>query len=147
MHKILSTTLLLALSGVSLNAVSSQDREAMCHNGKDFNFVSPSVQAHLNHGDKMGTCDEAGPGEMDGMTAVLIMRCNVGEIVSVSASFEYASIQPEEPEPLTACPDLLSNALAAGFKLKSITSGSVDVGDSLQMHTDYLLLGEEPEEV
>jgi hypothetical protein len=143
MHKILSTSLLLALSSVSLNAVSDQDREAMCHKGQNFEFVEPSVQAHLNHGDKMGTCEGAGPGDMDGMTAVLIMRCKADEIVSFSASFDYASIQPVEP---ITCPEALSSALAAGLKLRSITSGSADDSEGLQMYTDYLLLGEEPEE-
>jgi hypothetical protein len=144
MHKILSTTLLLALSSVSLNAVSDQDREAMCHKGQNFDFVTPSVQAHLNHGDTKGTCGgEAGPGDMDGMTVVLIMRCKAGDFISISASFDYASIQPVEP---TTCPEALSSALAAGFKLRSITSGSAGEGESLQMYTDYLLLGEEPEE-
>jgi hypothetical protein len=143
MHRILSTTLLLALSSVSLNAVSDQDREAMCHNGKNFNFVSPSVQAHMNHGDKMGDCDEADPGDMDGMTAVLMIRCEASEIVSFNASFDYASVQPVEP---TTCPEALSSALAASLKLRSITSGSANDGESLKMYTDYLLLGEEPEE-
>jgi hypothetical protein len=69
------------------------------------------------------------------------MRCKADEIVSFSASFDYASI-----EPTTTCPEALSSALAAGWKLRSITSGSADGGESLQMYTDYLLLGEEPEE-
>jgi hypothetical protein len=142
MNKILSTILLLALSSVSLNAVSDQDREAMCHKGQNFEFVEPSVQAHLNHGDTMGTCGGAGSGDMDGMdgmTAVLIMRCKADEIVSFSASFDYASIQPVEP---ITCPEALSSALAAGLKLRSITSGSADDSEGLQMYTDYLLLGE-----
>ena len=146
MHKILSTTLLLALSSVSLNAASDQDREAMCHKGKNFDFVSPSVQAHLNHGDTMGSCDESDSGgmdDMDGMTTVLIMRCEAGEIVSSSASFDYAPLQSDEP---ATCPKVLSNALAAGLKLRSISSGSAGNGETLQMYTDYLLLGEESDE-
>ena len=143
MHKILSTTILLALTSVSLNAVSDQERVEMCHKGQDFNFVAPSVQAHLNHGDTKGSC-ENGSGDMDGMTAVVRMRCDAKEVVSFTASFDFASIQPVEEE---NCAVAVSRLIENDFKLSSVTSGSgSDGADDLQMLTDYLFLGEEPEE-
>lgn len=150
MHKILSTTLALALCSVSLDAVSDQDKVQMCHKGKDFFFVEPSVQAHLKHGDSLGSCedgdsgpDNPGYGDMDGFTDVIMIRCEAARVVSFDTSFDYASI----PEVDDSCPDALSGALKADFKLRSITSGSAsdDDGD-LRLYTDYLLLGEEPQE-
>ena len=138
MHKILSTSLLLALSGLSLNAVSAQSKEVMCHKDKNLYIASPAVQGHLNHGDSMGTCEESGPDDMDGKTAVLMMRCAADEVVSISASFEYATT----PQ-VTTCTEELSKALTADFKLRSITSGSAEDDGSLKLYTDYLLLGDE----
>lgn len=146
MHKILSSTILLALASVSLTAVSDQERVQMCHKGQEFNFVEPSVQAHLNHGDTKGSCEngpsEPGSGDMDGITAVVLMRCDATTVVSFTASFDFASIQPLNTE----CPDALLVLFENGFKLRSITSGSASEGDDLQMYTDYLLLGEDPED-
>jgi len=146
MYKIFATTLLLALSSASLNAVSDNEKKLMCHKGKDFYFVMPSVPAHLNHGDSMGSCDngstEPGDGDMDGMTAVVVMRCDATEVVSFDASIEFASIQPVEAD----CADVLAALLEKGFKLRSISSGSASEGDDVQMYTDYVLLGKPPEE-
>lgn len=143
MHKILSTTLLLALTGVSLNAASDQDRVAMCHKGKDFNFVAPSVQAHLNHGDTKGSCENgSGDGDIDGMTIVVRMRCDAVDVVSFNASVEFASIQPVEGD---NCAVAASRLFENDFKLRSVTSGSGG-SEALRMLTDYLFLGEEPDD-
>ena len=145
MHKILSTTLLLALTSVSLNAASDQDRVEMCHKGQDFNFVAPSVQAHLNHGDTKGSCENGSgdsAGDMDGMTIVVRMRCDAVDVVSFNASIEFASIQPVEED---NCSVAASRLFENDFKLRSVTSGSGGT-EQLQMLTDYLFLGEGPDE-
>ena len=70
-----------------------------------------------------------------------MMRCEATAdsgmtVVSVSASFDYASIQPVEP---VDCALAMATLLDAGFHLRSVTTGSGGA-------TDYLFIGRVPEE-
>jgi hypothetical protein len=137
MHKLISTIILLALAGMSLNAVGAGNKELVCHDGKTINVSQSAVSAHLGHGDSLGSCGDVSfnPGTP---AAVVMMRCaesagNVMEVVSFSASFDYASIQPVEP---VDCAVALATLLDAGFHLRSVTSGGAGV--------DYLFLGRVP---
>jgi len=131
--------ILLALAGMSLNAFGASAKQQVCHDGKTIFVSASAVSAHVGHGDALGHCggESFGP---DAPAAVVMMRCaesagNVMEVVSFSASFDYASIQPVEP---VDCAAALATLLDAGFHLRSVTSGGAGV--------DYLLLGRVPED-
>ena len=147
MYRIISTIILLALCSVSLNAVSANNNQVVCHKGKDISVAQSAVSAHMNHGDTLGACVETLPGpEPDTMAAVVMMRCeaivgNGVEVVSFTASFDFASIQPVEP---TNCAVALADLLDAVFNIESVTSGSAEADQSLHLYTDYLLIGKVP---
>jgi len=145
MYKIILTIILLVLSSVSLNAVSANNKQEVCHKGKEISVAQSAISAHMNHGDTLGACIETLP-DPDTMAAVVMMRCeaiagNGVVVVSVSASFDYASIQPVEP---VDCAVTLAYLLDAGFNLRSVTSGSAEADNSLHLYTDYLLIGKIP---
>jgi hypothetical protein len=145
MYKIILTIILLVLSSVSLNAVSANNKQDVCHKGKKISVAQSAISAHMNHGDTLGACIETLP-EPDTMAAVVMMRCeaiagNGVVVVSVSASFDFASIQPVEP---VDCAVTLANLLDAGFYLRSVTSGSAEADNSMHLYTDYLLIGKVP---
>jgi len=51
---LISTALCLILSGN--NVLAKKDRVTVCHNGKDKEVNENALQAHLGHGDTLGTC-------------------------------------------------------------------------------------------
>jgi hypothetical protein len=139
MNKLISIVILLAMVGLSLNAVAAGTKQQVCHDGKTIFVSASALSAHLAHGDTLGACGDASfnPGTP---VAVVMMRCaesagNEMEVVTFSASFDYASIQPVEP---VDCAVALATLLDAGFHLRSVTSGGGTV--------DYLLLGRLPED-
>ena len=137
MNKLISMIILLALAGMSLNAFGASAKQQVCHDGKTIHVSQSAVSAHMGHGDTLGSCGDASFGP-DAPAAVVMMRCaasaeSVMEVVSFSASFDYASIQPVEP---VDCALAVATLLDAGFHLRSVTSGGAGV--------DYLFLGRVP---
>ena len=140
MSRLISIIILLALSSVSLNAVGANMKQQLCHDGKTIIVSKSAVSAHLGHGDLLGSCSGTWQGS-DEPAAVVMMRCEVTAdngmtVMSVTASFDYASIQPVEP---VDCALAMATLLDAGFHLRSVTSGSAGA-------TDYLFLGRVPAE-
>jgi hypothetical protein len=144
---------LLALSSVSVNALSANGKQTVCHEDKEISVANSAVSAHEKHGDTLGECDEEKP-EPDTVAAVVMVRCegvvgNGVEVVSASSSVDVAVILPF-PEEALNCPDVLAKLLIsdARFKLTSITSGSTNSGEEddedLHLYTDYLLIGKVP---
>jgi hypothetical protein len=145
MHKFISVIILLALSSVSLNAVSASNKTELCHKGQEISVANSAVSAHLAHGDTtdLDDCDENSPGP-DPKTEkeVVIMRCEAGSLVSFSGSFEVAVILPVPFPPEDAnCAEILADLLNYGFVLRSITGGSAGDDGGLSLFTDYLLMG------
>jgi len=147
MHKIIWAIILLALS--SANAFSASNKQTVCHKGDEISVANSAVSAHLNHGDSVGECTGEGL-QPETLTAVVMLRCegvagNGVVVVSVSSSVEGAVIQPIADE-VFDCADVLAELLNAdaGFKLRSITSGSADSDEDLHLYTDYLLIGKVP---
>ena len=147
MRKIISAIILLALSGVSVNAFSGNGKEEVCHKGKEISISQSAVNAHLNHGDTLGDCD-GDEFERDFRAAVVMMRCspitgNGVVVVSASSSvpLDVAVILPFPHEVDTDCARAMAGLLNAGFRLKSITTGSAGDGDTLRLFLDYLFLG------
>ena len=152
MKNLMLGIILLALSSVSLNVFSASNKVEICHKGKVISVNQSAVSGHERHGDTEGDCDDASidPGpDKDKKAAVVMMRCeaiegNGVEVVSASASFDFASIQPVEP---FDCAVALAEMLDAGLDLHSVTSGSAEADDgNLHLYTDYLLIGELPDE-
>ena len=153
MNKLISTTVLAALAGFSVNSYSAQDKVSICHNYQTISVASASVQSHLNHGDfsfeeyPEGECErssgepETGPGTT---TYVVIMRCDGAVVVS----YEDSSDAGVDALPTGSCPQVLGNLLNGGLGLESVTGGSAGSNGELNLYTDYLLLGsaEEAEE-
>ena len=145
MYKLISAIILLALSSVSLNAFSAAAKVEVCHKGQEVNVASSSLSAHMAHGDDEGECSET-PTEPDPdkETAVVIMRCEAGSMVSLKSSFEdkVAIILPEPPPEFGVnCAELLADLLNYRFQLRSITAGSAGENGNLSLFTDYLLIG------
>jgi hypothetical protein len=148
MHRIISAIVLLVISGVSLNAVSASKKATICHKGREISVNMSAMSAHENHGDSLGECDETPAAaetgtETDTTAAVVMMRCEAMAgtgvtVVSFSSSFDLASIQPVEP---ANCAVALAELLDIGFELRSVTGGSSGDSNSLQLYTDYLLIG------
>ena len=158
MHKMMSVIVLLSLSSWSLNAFSA--KQDVCHKGKNISVAEAAVSAHLAHGDSEGTCSETPPM----MAAVVMMRCepivgNGVEVVSASSSTDLAddvAVILPIPPPIDTdndpdCANALAALLKAGYKLKSITTGSAQSGveddEDLHLYIDYLLIGKVPEEI
>ena len=164
MHKLIASVILLALSSVSLNAVSASNKTEICHKGDEISIAGPAVPAHLAHGDEVGACEEDTPAESepDTMAAVVMMRCeaitdNGSVVVSLSSSPELdgAVILPFPPGDSVDypnCAEALARLLNADYMVRSITSGSAqsgegegeDADDVLRLYTDYLLLKKVP---
>ena len=154
MNKLISTTVLAALAGFSVNSYSAQDKVSICHNYQTISVASPSVQRHLNHGDfsfedyPEGDCEKSpsvpdrGPGTT---TTVVMMRCDGAVVVS----YEDSSDAGVDALPTGSCPQVLGDLLDGGFGLESVTGGSAGTSGDLKLYADYLLLGnvEEAEEV
>jgi hypothetical protein len=147
MNKLTSAIILLALSSVSLNAFSAKNKVDVCHKGKDISVSSKSLSAHMGHGDEAGECDDDSTDSgSDTMAAVVMMRCeaingNGVHVVSFSTSFDFATIDIEEPAEDDDCAVALADLLDAKFKLRSVTGGSAEDDDELNLYTDYLLIG------
>ncbi|RLA58532.1 MAG: hypothetical protein DRR04_10730 [Gammaproteobacteria bacterium] len=132
MHKLISVIILLALSSVSLNAVSAKNKVEVCHKGKEISVARSAVGAHVGHGDTVGAEDCVSAPET--VAAVVMMRCNMSDYLV--ASTDVAPIEAWIDPVTQFCADTLANLLDAGFKLRSVTTtGDADM-------TDYLLLGE-----
>ena len=157
MHKVISAIILLALSSVSVNAFSGSDKQEVCHKGKEVFVNQSAVSAHEKHGDTLGDCEEATREPTPTMAAVVTMRCEAiagNGVVVVSASssvdFELAVIQIFPPVDYPDCAQALAGLLNsdAGFKMRSITSGSANSGEKddedLHLYTDYVLVGRVP---
>jgi hypothetical protein len=144
MHRMISIIILLAASSFSISAQSQPGKELVCHKGKEISVSNSAITGHMNHGDTAGECgdDSSSPPPMPEETdsAVVIMRCDAGVVVSITTSLEVAVILPVPLEEGAHCATALAEFLDAGFTIDSITGGSV--GESL--YTDYLLLGQVP---
>jgi len=169
MHKLIASVILLALSSVSLNAVSASNKTEICHKGQEISVANSAVSAHQAHGDTLaddpeGECvDTPTEPERGTMAAVVMMRCeaitgNGSVVVSISSSPvpDVAIIQPFPPEDSVEypnCAEAMARLLNADYMVRSITSGSAQSGegegededDVLRLYTDYLLLKKVPE--
>ena len=150
MKKLISTTVLAALAGVSVNAYSAQDKVLICHNYQTISVARAAKASHLAHGDfafedeesKGRPCEKAtggsetGPG---GYTYVVTMRCEDTKVISLDDSSD-AGI---DAVPTGTCAQVLSEQLERGLKLESVTGGSATDPDDelLHLYTDHLLLG------
>ena len=135
MKKIVVGVALLALSGLSFNALSDSDdddrggKTSICHKGKTVTINQSGVPGHLGHGDSTGSCEER-------RAAVVMMQCQAeGEgivVVAVSSSETVpAAIIPRIDEP---CANAVASMLDARMEIRSVTAGSAGT-------TDYLLVG------
>ena len=156
MNKLLSTILLLALSGVSMNGLADEEEEndeagagklkvMLCHKGeKSISVGAPGLDAHMGHGDQEGPCDDGEPDPeesegSDGDAAVVMMHCEAIDGAVMVTSFSSSVVFVDQPlidiALNTDCAVALAALLNAELHLRSVTGGS-DSG------TDYLLLGE-----
>ena len=156
MNKLLSTILLLALSGVSMNGLADEEEDndgagagklkvVLCHKGeKSISVGAPGLDAHLGHGDMEGGCvddGEPGPEEPEGSddAAVVMMHCDAIDGAVLVTSFSSSVVFVDQPlidiALNTDCAVALAALLNAELHLRSVTGGS---GSG----TDYLLLGE-----
>jgi hypothetical protein len=142
MHKVISAIIVLALYSVSVNAFSASGKQQLCHKGKQISVAQSAVSAHQNHGDTEGECEDESPvpEPVETSSAVIIMRCDAGDVVSITTSLDVAVILPIPLEDGADCATALAKFLDVGFRIRSITGGSA--GNSL--YTDYLLIGEVP---
>ena len=138
------------MSGVSLHAVSASEKATICHKSRTITVSMSAISAHEKHGDTLGECTETEKQSASSAanSAVVMMRCgatadNGMVVVSLSASFEFASTQPVEP---VDCAVALADSLDAGLKLKSVTGGSSGDSNGMELYTDYLLIGKAPQE-
>ena len=160
MLKIVSTIILVALSGASFNAFSASNKQDVCHKGDDISVSQSAISAHVGHGDTLGECEDTVPGPgpepvPETTAAVVMMRCeavtgNGSVVVSASSSIilDVAVILPIPPVDDPDCAQALAGLMDAGFVLRSITSGSAQSGvggdEGLHLYIDYLLFGSIP---
>ncbi|MEH6569274.1 MAG: hypothetical protein V7709_09370 [Halioglobus sp.] len=156
MNKLLSAILLLTLSGVSLTALADdheddegagtdKEKVVLCHKGaKSISVGAPGLNAHMNHGDTEGYCEDAGesgPDDPEGSddAAVVMMHCEATDGAVLVTSFSSSVVFVDQPlidiALGTDCAVALAALLNAELRLRSVTGGS---GSG----TDYLLLGQ-----
>jgi hypothetical protein len=145
----------LALFVLAGNAQAAKKGKAfVCHKDdegeyKTLRISGNAVQAHLNHGDMMGKCEDI-PTEQ----AVVIFRCGTGDAVGepdgglvveqvgelvVTVVSVSENLPAEAPEPLGGdeCAEANASLLNGGFELEQVNSGA-----GMDLETEYMYVGE-----
>ena len=142
MNKFLSAILILSLAGISMNGLADDDDDdddetkvTICHkNNKTKSVGASALAAHLNHGDLVGSCEDAQDSN-DSYSTVVMMHCEAdgGEvkITAFSSSVVFAVPPLSDAGVGSDCANTMSSLFVEGFQLKSVTG-----------ETDYLLLGD-----
>ncbi|HEX9151639.1 MAG TPA: T9SS type A sorting domain-containing protein, partial [Flavobacterium sp.] len=76
------TSTSIVIKTINVQCGNSGDKVMVCHNGKEICVSSNSVQSHLDHGDKLGSCSTVSMVGKD-MSKVLISEGNTAEDVTV----------------------------------------------------------------
>lgn len=143
MKKLTMSLALLALFGFAHGVIAAENKITICHKNVETAAVpSSAVPGHLGHGDTLGACGTAPPATM---AAVVMMRCEPqeGDVRVVAASSSPSPAIEGGIAPGADCAVILAELIDAGYGLRTVTTGSA--GDSsLQLYTDYLLLGKVP---
>jgi hypothetical protein len=145
----------LALFVLAGNAQAAKKGKAfVCHKDdegeyKTLRISGNAVEAHLNHGDMLGRCED-----MPTEKAVVIFRCGsdgmVGEpggelgvepvgglvVTVVSVSENLPAEAPEVVEG-QECAEANASLLNGGFELEQVNSGA-----GIDMETEYMYIGE-----
>jgi fibronectin type 3 domain-containing protein len=66
------TTTSIVVKALNVQCGNAGDKVMVCHNGKEICVSSSSVQAHLNHGDKLGSCNITSVGRNNATDKTLI---------------------------------------------------------------------------
>jgi hypothetical protein len=131
----------LALFVLAGNAQAGKNTKAfVCHKGDDGEYKtlrisSNAVDAHLNHGDMLGRCED-----MPTEQAVVIFRCGSNDLGEGSLLVTSVSLSLNVPDEILIatgdeCADANADLLNGGFDL----SDARPVGDGT---TEYMYLGE-----
>ncbi len=62
------TSASIDVSAINVQCGNSGDKVMVCHNGQETCISSSAVQAHLNHGDKLGSCNNPANGITENVT-------------------------------------------------------------------------------
>lgn len=122
--------------------VQAGKKAYVCHKGdegeyKTLKISNNAVDAHLNHGDVLGKCDD-----LSKERAVIMFTCgaDVSGGISVTA-FSLSENVPEEAPVVMAgasCAETNASLLNGGFKLENVSAGSGSSG----VETQYMYTGE-----
>ncbi|TRX11278.1 LamG-like jellyroll fold domain-containing protein [Flavobacterium gawalongense] len=78
------TTTSIVIKTINVQCGNSGDKVMVCHNGKEICVSSNSVQSHLDHGDKLGSCSTTAVSMVSkDISKVLISEENAAEDVTV----------------------------------------------------------------
>jgi hypothetical protein len=135
------TTASIVIKTINVQCGNSNDKVVICHNGKEICVSSNAVQAHLNHGDKLGSCSanvtskESGKVMISSEDTDLVVYPNpVSSILNVKVSEVHTGAKLElfnvlgaklQSRPLTSTLQLMSlEGLPSGNYLLYIFNGN-----------------------
>lgn len=137
MKKLILAAGVLAASFMGQGAMADSDDDkgkvSVCHNGRTVSINSSGLQAHLGHGDSMGSCE-------DRRSVVVIMQCSAeteGDGIVVEAVSSSPFVDPEIVPPVgpdSDCSTALAEMVDARLVIRSVTTAGNGT-------TEYLLVG------
>jgi len=124
MKKNLLKAMLFGLVITAISGGAHAGKVRVCHDGKTLWINSNALQAHLNHGDVRGRCED-----FKEVSAVVIFRCGVSSangliVTAVSSTLDLPVAYPQVV-PTDNCADANATLIDHKFTLQNVTSGPV----------------------
>ena len=108
-------------------------KKTVCHNDQTISISKNAVNAHMAHGDTMGSCPPAPVYQ-----AVVMIRClnNNGALVVSGVSTSTNSGIADPITPREPCADAVADMMNMGYQLEQVSTG-LTIGE-----TEYLFIGQ-----
>ncbi|MEN9908616.1 MAG: hypothetical protein RLZZ540_1765 [Bacteroidota bacterium] len=101
------TTTSIVIKTINVQCGNSGDKVMVCHNGQQICVSSNAVQAHLNHGDKLGSC------------SYMVNKATEKDLISEENATEDVSVYPN---PVTSLLNVKVNEVQSGATLELYNS-------------------------
>jgi hypothetical protein len=122
------TTTAIVIKTINVQCGNSNDKVMVCHNGKEICVSSNSVQSHLDHGDKLGSCST---------TAVSMVGKDSSKIlISEENTVQDVAVHPN---PVTSLLNIKVNEVHSGATLELYNSLGMKVQSQALNNTSEVM--------
>jgi autotransporter-associated beta strand protein len=122
------TTTAIVIKTINVQCGNSNDKVMVCHNGKEICVSSNSVQSHLDHGDKLGSCST---------TAVSMVGKDSNKIlISEENTVQDVTVHPN---PVTSLLNIKVSAVYSGATLELYNSLGMKVQSQALNNTSEVM--------